>query len=86
MTGATGDDNFTLDCDKNGQLKLTDQSSGDDTSLTWNWDGKLRSATKGTTTINLKYDPDGNRIYKDSGGTARKYLVDIVGDLFASIQ
>lgn len=35
----------------------------------------------GGDSIALKYDPDGNRIYKDSGGTLRKYIVDIVGDL-----
>ncbi len=30
----------------------------------------------------LKYDPDGNRIFKDSSEVEkRKYIVDIVGDL-----
>ncbi len=81
MDSASGGENFTLSWDENGQLTLTDQSSSDDTSLVWNWDDKLRSATKAGTTINLKYGPLGNRIYKDSGGTGRKYIVDIVGDL-----
>ncbi|MHC4069466.1 MAG: hypothetical protein ACYSR8_07810, partial [Planctomycetota bacterium] len=54
-------------------------------SLTYNWDGKLRS---GGDITSLKYDPAGNRIYKqiyDSGPPSsyitRKYIVDIVGDL-----
>lgn len=81
MTGATSDENFTLTWDKNGQMtKLPDDSVT--TELVWNWDGKLRSATKGGTTINLKYDPMGNRIYKNSSEAgAHKYIVDIVGDL-----
>jgi len=34
------------------------------------------------TSISLKYDPDGNRIFKDSSQSSqRKYIVDIVGDL-----
>jgi RHS repeat-associated protein len=37
------------------------------------------------TSISLKYDPAGNRIYKSSsvsvGSVARKYIVDVVGDL-----
>ena len=53
--------------------------------LTYNWDGKLRSATCGTDTVDLRYDPQGGRIYKetDNGSTAvkRKYIIDIVGDL-----
>jgi len=53
--------------------------------LTYNWDGKLRSAAYGTDTIDLRYDPQGSRIYKetDNGSTTvkRKYIVDIVGDL-----
>ncbi len=70
--------------DENGQLtKLPDDSVTAE--LVWNWDGKLRSATKGSTTINLKYDMAGNRITKDVNDgqtvTARKYIVDVVGDL-----
>ena len=37
---------------------------------------------KGSDSINLKYDPDGNRIFKDSSESGqRKYIVDIAGDL-----
>jgi len=42
------------------------------TELVWNWDGKLRSGTKGTDTIELRYDPLGNRVSKtvnESGGS-----------------
>jgi RHS repeat-associated protein len=76
----TNADGNSLDYDKNGQL-----TAGIGTSLVWNWDNKLRSAEKGNTAINLKYDPAGNRIAKDVNVsqtlTARKYIVDIVGDL-----
>ena len=47
-------------------------------SITYNRDGKLRSSYS---TINLKYDPLGNRIWRKAGSTERKYIVDIVGDL-----
>jgi len=52
----------------------------------WNWDGKLRSATNGTGSIAVKYDPMGNRVYKESDdGTnlavQRKYIVDISSGL-----
>jgi len=29
----------------------------------------------------IKYDPAGNRIYKEKNNSKRKYIVDIVGDL-----
>jgi len=46
------------------------------------WDDKLRSATKGAESITLRYNPLGNRIYKNSSVNGeRKYIVDIVGDL-----
>jgi RHS repeat-associated protein len=74
---------FNLDWDNNGQMKNLPVS--DTTQLTWNWDGKLRSGQVGTTTISLRYDPDGNRIWKQSTvsgqPTTRKYIVDIAGDL-----
>jgi len=51
----------------------------------YNWDGRLRSGQRGDDSINLRYDPAGNRVWKQSsdGQTtmARKYIVDIVGDL-----
>jgi hypothetical protein len=73
MTDADGN---TLDYDENGQL-TTDASSR---TLIYNHDGKLRKAKDGATTLaHLRYDPLGNRIWKDSStaGT-RKYIVDIV--------
>ncbi len=50
--------------------------------LMYDWDNKLRSGTLGSNSMNIKYDPDGNKIRKESNisGT-RKYIVDIVGDL-----
>ncbi len=77
MDTASGGDNFTLGWDKNGNL-----TTGVGATLTYNWDNKLRQATKDTATINLKYDPQGNRIFKGSSANGnRKYIVDIVGDL-----
>ena len=36
-------------------------------SLAWNWDNRLRSAdVGGTPVLQLKYDPDGNRVFKHS--------------------
>jgi len=83
MDTASGGESFDLDWDENGQLTLNDQTTGDDTDLLWNWDNKLRQATKGSKSVSLKYDPYGNRIIKDvnDGQTIRKYIVDIVGEL-----
>jgi len=83
MDDATGGEAFTLSWDDNGQMELVDQTSGDDTTLTYNWDGKLRHGQKGaSTTIDIRYDPAGNRIYKDSTVNGeRKYIVDIAGSL-----
>ena len=50
------------------------------TTLEYNWDNMLRSGTKGTESLSLKYDPDGNRVKKQSGSNTRKYIVDIAGD------
>ncbi|MBN2590913.1 MAG: RHS repeat-associated core domain-containing protein, partial [Sedimentisphaerales bacterium] len=53
-------------------------------SLTYNWDGKLRSAGAGQATVDCLYDPDGNRIYRevdDESTTKRKYIVDTEADL-----
>jgi YD repeat-containing protein len=76
----TNADGNMLNYDENGNM-----TSGVDTTLVYNWDNKLRSAAKGGTTINLKYDPAGNRTYKETiGGTSqgkRKYIVDVVGGL-----
>ncbi len=70
-------DTTALSTDKNGQLTAGPSS---DTYI-WNWDNKLRSATKSSTTIDMRYDPMGNRIFKQVGSTERKYIVDIVGGL-----
>ena len=53
---------------------------------TFNWDNKLRKAEwPGNNSIELKYDPLGNRVYKKStasgSATERKYVVDITGEL-----
>jgi RHS repeat-associated protein len=82
MDTAAGGETFDLGYDLNGNLQENNMSVGDDTALVWNWDNKLRSATKGSNSMSLKYDPMGNRIYKNSSITgARKYIVDVVGDL-----
>jgi len=53
----------------------------------YNWDNKLRSASVsgGDSIDSIKYDPDGNRIFKESTVSSqsvkRKYIVDIVGRL-----
>ncbi len=55
---------------------------------TFNWDNKLRKAIWNENpedSIELKYDPLGNRVYKKStasgSATERKYVVDITGEL-----
>jgi hypothetical protein len=53
---------------------------------TLNWNNKLRKAEwPGNNSIELKYDPLGNRVYKKStasgSATERKYVVDITGEL-----
>ncbi|MFA5239684.1 MAG: RHS repeat-associated core domain-containing protein [Phycisphaerae bacterium] len=64
----------------NGQLISSDEPQA--TSHVWNWDGKLRSATKGSKNISLKYDPLGNRVIKNSSvNGSRKYVVDISSNL-----
>ena len=42
--------------------------------MKWNWAGKMRSATAGSDTIKLKYDPLGRRVYRqsDDGSTTVK--------------
>jgi RHS repeat-associated protein len=81
-TKTEGGEYFDLAWDENGNMVDFDISVGDDTTLVYNWDCKLRSADKGSTSISLKYDPDGNRIFKDSSELGeRKYIVDIAGVL-----
>jgi len=73
--GASG-----LDWDGNGQL-----TTGLTANFTWNWDGKLRTAASGSDSIHVKYDPMGNRVWKQTSDgqntTTRKYIVDISGNL-----
>jgi len=80
MKSAVGTDSFTLDWDNNGNME--NLTSDQDDSLTWNWDNKLRSAEKGAVAVDFKYDPAGNRIFKNSSTNGdRKFIVDVVGKL-----
>jgi RHS repeat-associated protein len=82
MTDATtgGNPVFSLTWDENGRLTLKDETI--DTTLVYNWDGKLRSATCSPNSISLKYDPFGNRVIKNSSINGnRKYIIDISGEL-----
>ena len=81
MTGATGGETFTLGWDWNGNMTSTTLNSG--LNFTYNWNNKLRKVEQGTTVVmSVKYDPLGNRIFKDSSASGqRKYIVDITGKL-----
>ena len=81
MTGAHDGENFSLGWDWNGNMILTDMASGDDTTLEYNWDNKLRHGQCGSSSIDLKYDPMGNRVLRTANGVTRKYIIDISGDL-----
>jgi len=78
----TGVDSQTLVWDDNGNM-----TTGVGPDFVYNWDNKLRSASVsgGDSIDSIKYDPDGNRIYKESTVSSqsvkRKYIVDIVGRL-----
>ncbi len=84
MASATGDGAFTLSSDLNGNTTKLPTSSANDT-IEYNWDNKLRSASKGSDSITVKYDPMGNRVYKSSydgsSTTVQKFIVDIAGKL-----
>ena len=71
MIGAEGQD---LDWDLNGN-----STAGIASSLIYNWDNKLQSATRGSNSIALKYDPDDNRVWKKTTNsqkvTYRKYII-----------
>ena len=61
-------------------------TTGVDPCFVYNWDNKLRSAEIDSSDVltAVKYDPDGNRVYKETPGTPavkRKYIVDIAGKL-----
>lgn len=71
--------------DKNGDMNYYSSLSK---SFVYNWDKKLRSATKVAPpySIQIKYDPMGNRVWKyskynNSIITCRKYVVDVAGGL-----
>ena len=55
------------------------------TTFNYNWDGKLRQADWGNDYLKIKYDPDGNRVYREAkvGQTTvkRKFIVDYAGGL-----
>ncbi len=59
-------------------------------SLTYEWEGRLRTGSAGDTTVDLLYDPEGNRVFRQvTAGdpnstptvTQRKYIVDAESDL-----
>jgi len=62
-----------------------DMSSNYAGQFTYNWDNKLRHADTSQKTIDIKYDPMGNRVWKQSTvseqTTTRKYIVDISSGL-----
>ena len=72
--------NDSLSWDLNGQM-----TTGISSSMTWNWNGKLQSASAGGDSIDLKYAPGFDRVYKESTvsetTTKSKYIVDPTGDL-----
>ncbi|MBN1787656.1 MAG: RHS repeat-associated core domain-containing protein, partial [Sedimentisphaerales bacterium] len=78
-------DGLTLTYDKNGNLTAGLKDASTPVTLEYNWDNKLRHAEVGSDYIDIRYDPAGNRIYKSSetsvSSVARKYIVDVVGDL-----
>jgi hypothetical protein len=76
-------DGNSLTWDDNGRLK----TGLSNISFEYNWDGKLREATIGDDYVRVKYDPMGNRIWRQSYDypapttTIRKYIVDISAKL-----
>lgn len=85
-------EDFTLTWDLNGNLDTKNNvDTTDDKAFVYNFDNKLRNATYGAdaNTIDIIYDPAGNRICKkhvDKSQTPnvtkeRKYIVDTVGSL-----
>jgi len=83
-SSTTGGENYTVGWNENGNMASV---SAPARSFVYNWDNKLRSGQKDTTSsIDLiKYDLMGNRIWKQSTlsslTTARKYIVDVSGGL-----
>ena len=81
LVSISGAETLAADWDANG--RLTDKNTN--TAFIYNPDGKLRYAGTTTSNITVKYDPMGNRIWRQSvangQASARKYIVDTVGDL-----
>ncbi len=76
--------------DENGNIATNDFATPGKLTYTYNWDNKLRKAEwtvdpQAEDSIEIKYDPLGNRVYKKStasgNSTERKYIVDITGRL-----
>jgi len=69
-----------LDWDLNGNL-----TGGLAVSMEYNWDNKLRYAQAGDNSIALKYDPEGNRIWKRTCNSTnvryRKYIIAEIDNL-----
>ena len=68
MAGASGGESFSLDYDLNGVSHLDDGNmktlpTTDTNSLVYNWDGKLRSAQKGSSTMSLRAKWLGGKSY-----------------------
>nr|NIP53380.1 RHS repeat protein [Phycisphaerae bacterium]NIR62984.1 RHS repeat protein [candidate division Zixibacteria bacterium]NIW43860.1 hypothetical protein [Gammaproteobacteria bacterium]NIS45007.1 RHS repeat protein [candidate division Zixibacteria bacterium]NIU13105.1 RHS repeat protein [candidate division Zixibacteria bacterium] len=80
-TKAEGGESFTLTWDKHGNIDTTTLNNG--LNFTYNWDDKLRKVEEQDETfvMSVRYDPDGNRIFKKNISEERKYIVDIAGDL-----
>ena len=72
--------NDSLTWDLNGRM-----ITGVTSSLTYNWDSKLQSGSAGGDSIDVKYAPGFDRVYKESTvsetTTKSKYIVDPTGDL-----
>ncbi|MBN1766614.1 MAG: RHS repeat-associated core domain-containing protein [Sedimentisphaerales bacterium] len=77
MTQAEG---TALTWDENGNM-----TDGIDTDISYDWDNRLSSATSGSNSISVRYDPFGNRVRRqsDDGSTTitRKYIVGNIGGL-----
>ncbi len=61
--------------------QVTGTSGGVTSVIIYNWDGKLRVAQYNSKIISIKYDPAGNRIWKNSSEAGTHKYNDIVGDL-----
>ena len=78
-----GNLNYSLSNDLNGNI--TSLATSLSNTVEYNYDNKLRYAEKGSSTISVKYDPLGNRIFKSSivNGVRKdqRFIVDINSEL-----